>query len=112
MQSNFWAGTNNLDLRKTFWGLCEKSDHCLSSTKIWVKFYHFWPKYNDEKYMECNNLISPLHFYFLHKIANSPVTKITFFEHGGISKEILMVYVNMICETLSQKFHSYSILTV
>jgi hypothetical protein len=34
------------------------------------------------------------------------VAKMTFFAHGGISKEIFMMY-----ETLSQKLHPYSILT-
>ena len=43
---------------------------------------------------------------FLTKTA----TKMTFFTHGGITKKIFVVYVDMVSETLSQKFHSYSIL--
>ena len=49
---------------------------------------------------------------FWYKIINS-VTKITFLAHGGISKKkkISAVYVDMMSETLSPKFHPYSIMT-
>ena len=35
----------------------------------------------------------------------------TLFVHGGISKKIFVVYMNMVNETFSQKFHPYSILS-
>ena len=47
---------------------------------------------------------------FLHQIANS-VIKMTFFAHGGISIKLFVVYLHIINECLSYKFHPYSILT-
>ena len=73
----------------------------------WVKFYHFWPKHDDEKWSGKNifeifpcALSNYKHiFYFIHrrifaKVTNS-VTKITIFAHGGISKKMFVVYVLM-----------------
>ena len=46
----------------------------------------------------------------MHQIANSTV-KMTFFAHGGISIKLLVVYLHVINECLSYKFHPYSIFT-
>ena len=50
-------------------------------------------------------------FYFIKmpKIGNS-VIKMTFFAHGGISLKLFVMYVHIIYENLSHKFHPYSIL--
>ena len=45
-----------------------------------------------------------------HRVTNS-VIKITFFAHGGISIKLFVVYLHIINECLSYKFHPYSILT-
>jgi hypothetical protein len=87
-----------------------------------VKFYHSWPKNDDEKWSRKNTLeILPCAlrnlkniFYFIEmrifaKFTNS-VTKMTF-SHEGISKKFFVVYVLMVNETLSQKFHPCSIFT-
>ena len=51
-------------------------------------------------------------FYFIKmlKIANS-VIKMTVFAQGGISIKLFVIYVHLIYETLSHKFHPYSILS-
>ena len=50
--------------------------------------------------------------YYIEKlrVINS-VIKMTFFVHGGISIKLFVVYLNIINECLSYKFHPYSILT-
>ena len=47
---------------------------------------------------------------FLHQIANS-VIRVTLLAHGGISIKLFVVYLHIINECLSYKFHPYSILT-
>ena len=54
-------------------------------------------------------------FYFIERgifaqVANS-VIKMTFFVHGGISIKLFVVYLHIINECLTYKFHPYSILT-
>ena len=84
-----------------------------------MKFYHFWP--DDEKWSRKNIFeILPFAlrnyehiFYFIErrifaKVTNS-VKKETIFAHGGISKKFFVVYVLMVTEILSQKFHPCSI---
>ena len=57
-------------------------------------------------------LLSNKWIYYIEKqrIMNS-VIKITFFAHGGISIKLFVVYLHIINECLSYKFHPYSILT-
>ena len=57
-------------------------------------------------------LLSNKWIYYIekHRITNS-VTKMTFFAHGGISIKLFVVYLRIINECLSYKFHPYSILT-
>ena len=57
-------------------------------------------------------LFSNKWIYYIEKdrVTNS-VTKMTIFAHGGISKKSFVVHVDMINESLSQKFLPYSILT-
>ena len=45
-----------------------------------------------------------------HRVTKS-VIKMTFFAHGGISIKLFVVYLHIINECLSYKFHPYSILT-
>ena len=45
-----------------------------------------------------------------HRVASS-VIKMVFFAHGGISIKLFVVYLHIINECLSYKFHPYSILT-
>ena len=45
-----------------------------------------------------------------HRVTNS-VIKMAFFAHGGISIKLFVVYLHIINECLSFKFHPYSILT-
>ena len=45
-----------------------------------------------------------------HRVTSS-VIKMTFFAHGGISIKLFVVYLHIINECLSYKFHPYSILT-
>ena len=45
-----------------------------------------------------------------HRVKNS-VIKMAFFAHGGISIKLFVVYLHIINECLSYKFHLYSILT-
>ena len=45
-----------------------------------------------------------------HRVKNS-VIKMSFFAHGGISIKLYVVYLHIINECLSYKFHPYSILT-
>ena len=45
-----------------------------------------------------------------HRVTNA-VIKMTFFAHGGISIKLFVVYLHIINECLSYKFHPYSILT-
>ena len=46
-----------------------------------------------------------------HRVINS-VIKMTFFAHGGISIKLFVLYLHIIYECLSYKFHPYLILTV
>jgi hypothetical protein len=48
--------------------------------------------------------------FFLHEMEYS-VIKRTFSAHGGISIKLFVVYLHIINECLSYKFHPYSILT-
>ena len=50
--------------------------------------------------------------YYIEKprVTNS-VTQMNIFAHGGISKKSFVVHVDMIDESLSQKFHPYFILS-
>ena len=45
-----------------------------------------------------------------HRVTNS-VIKMAFFAHGGISIKLFVVYLHIIDECLSYRFHPYSILT-
>ena len=45
-----------------------------------------------------------------HRVTNS-VIRMAFFAHGGISIKLFVVYLHIINECLSYKFHPYSILT-
>ena len=45
-----------------------------------------------------------------HRVTNS-VIKIAILAHGGISIKLFVVYLHIIKECLSYKFHPYSILT-
>ena len=51
-----------------------------------------------------------LKFITVPKIPNS-VIKMTLSAHGGISIKLFVIYVHIINETLSQKYHPYSILS-
>ena len=88
-----------------------------------MKFYHFGPKNDDEKWPRKNIFEIPPFalmnykntFYFIGrrifaKITNS-VAKRTFFAHERISKKIFVVHRLMVIETSSRKFHPYSIFT-
>ena len=101
-----------------------KSDHYLPSQNgIWVEFQHFLPKNDGEKWSRKNVFeIPPSTSHFLLDEftsqkggvlikSTSSVIKIAWCGHGVISKKILVAYLRMIIETLSHKFHPYSILT-
>ena len=45
-----------------------------------------------------------------HRVTSS-VIKMSFFAHGGISIKLFVMYLHIINECLSYKFHPYSILT-
>ena len=45
-----------------------------------------------------------------HRVTNS-VIRMAFFAHGGISIKLFVVYLHIINECLSYKFHPYSIST-
>jgi hypothetical protein len=45
-----------------------------------------------------------------HRVASS-VIKMAFFAHGGISIKLFVLYLHIINDCLSYKFHPYSILT-
>ena len=54
---------------------------------------------------------SDLLIYFIKGRIFALNNKIALFAHGGISKKFFVVYMYMVNETLSQKFHPYSILS-
>ena len=49
--------------------------------------------------------------FVLKMMMKSSVIKMSFFAHGGISIKLFVVYLHIINECLSYKFHPYSILT-
>ena len=67
--------------------------------KIFLKFLHaqavFYYKW--------------IYYIEKHRVTNS--VKMTFFAHGGISIKLFVVYLHIINECLSYKFHPFSILT-
>ena len=80
MKSHLLSFTKQFHARKTFATsdhiIYEKSNHCLlAQNGIWVKFYHFWPKNDDEKWSRknifeipsCGNPFSDPFIYFIKR---------------------------------------------
>ena len=88
-----------------------------------MKFYHFWPKNDGEKWSRENIFEIPpcakpfSENLFITEFAllstNLPFyeVKMTPFAHGGISIKNFVMHVHILNETLSHKFHPYSILS-
>ena len=84
-----------------------------------MKFYHFWPKNVDEKWSRKNSFEIPPcassflinGIYYIEKHSYKVSNKNDIFAHGGISIKLFVVYLHIIIECLSYKFHPYSILT-
>ena len=96
----------------------------LAQNRKWAKFHYFWPKNDSEKCLE-KLFLKFLHAQsivwfkdLLHKkggfwtqTTNSETNWPSLLMEWFQKKKIFMVYVDVIYESLSQKFNPYSILS-
>ena len=62
------------------------------------------------KFLHAQAVNKWIYYIEKHRVTNS-VIKMAFFAHGGISIKLFVLYLHIINECLSYKFHPYSILT-